>query len=609
MNWIEVAWTMIGSASLMLAVIHLFVWFKQRSKPAHLWFFGLAVGVSALGVLELMAMEASTPGDYAIAGRWVQVPLFGVVACLVAFVHAYFGTGRTWLAYTTVATRGLALVLNFTTAGVSVLHQDVTGLAHVALLGGAVISTPIAVLSPWAVVPQISNVLLVAFVADASLALWRRGDPLARRRAALVGGAFIVLIGAATVSSFLITAGWLRAPTLVTPLFFLVILSMGYELGWDVLHAAQLSQDLRESERRMELAGQAAELAFWSWNSLRDDMWISAKGHALFELDPSPGIRFDDLMLRVHPDDRQGLQESIKRALESSSTFEREVRLALPSGQPRWIAVRGQVERRGDTQVVVRGVALDITARSRLEREAAQQRGELAHLSRVATLGELSGSLAHEINQPLMGILSNAQAAQRFMAGDNVNLDEVREILADIVEDDKRAGEVIRRLRALLRKGEVQRGVLDVNNVVDDVLRLTRNDLMNRDVTLNTELSPQLPPILGDRIQLQQVLLNLVMNACDAMETSGTREVSIRTRCVDSQGIEVSVSDRGIGVLPADLERIFEPFVTTKEHGTGLGLSVCRTIVVAHGGRLWAENNTDRGATFRFTLPIVVGAK
>ena len=247
---------------------------------------------------------------------------------------------------------------------------------------------------------------------------------------------------------------------------------------------------------------------------------------------------------------------------------------------------------------------VDVTERRQSERTAARQRDEISHLSRVAMLGELSGSIAHEINQPLMGILSNAQAAQRFLARDDVNLDEVREILVDIVEDDKRAGEVIRRLRALLKKGEVQNRPLDINSVVDDVMRLARNDLMNRDVAVNTELTTDLPPVFGDQIQLQQVLLNLVINACEAMEAmSGTRQVLIRTRRADDGGVEMSVSDRGGGIPPGDLERIFEPFVTTKEHGIGLGLSICHTIIIAHGGRLWAEN-IGEGAMFRCTLPL-----
>jgi C4-dicarboxylate-specific signal transduction histidine kinase len=252
----------------------------------------------------------------------------------------------------------------------------------------------------------------------------------------------------------------------------------------------------------------------------------------------------------------------------------------------------------------MRGVSLDITARKQAELEVQQQRNELAHLSRVTMLGELSGSLAHELNQPLTAILSNAQAALRFLAHENADLNEVREILSDIVNEDKRAGEVIRRLRLLLKKGEVQHQPLDVNEVVMEVLKLVRSDLVNQGVTMHTNLAPDLPVLQGDRVQLQQVLLNLVMNACDAMATTARddRQIILRTDLSEASAVRISVADCGDGIAPDKLDQVFEPFVTSKSHGMGLGLAVCRTIITAHGGRLWASNNPQRGATFHFTL-------
>ena len=251
-------------------------------------------------------------------------------------------------------------------------------------------------------------------------------------------------------------------------------------------------------------------------------------------------------------------------------------------------------------------IARDITARKKAEAEALQQRAELAHLSRVTMLGELSGSLAHELNQPLTAILSNAQAAERFLAHDNVDLDEVRDILADIVDQDKRAGEVIHRLRLLLKKGEVEQRPLDGNNTVQEVLKLIRGDLLNHGVTTLTKLGPALPTVNGDRVQLQQVLLNLVMNACDAMNDNAPadRQIVVSTELCDGAGVLFSVSDRGPGLAAGDLEQVFQPFFTSKTHGLGLGLSVCRSIIMAHGGELWAANNPERGATFHFTLPV-----
>jgi two-component system sensor kinase FixL len=257
---------------------------------------------------------------------------------------------------------------------------------------------------------------------------------------------------------------------------------------------------------------------------------------------------------------------------------------------------------------------IDISERKQAELEAARQRNELAHLSRVTTLGELSGSLAHELNLPLSAILFNAQAAQRLLVHGDADLAEVQEILSEIVSEDKHAGEVIRRLRLWLKKGEVQQHSLRINKVVQDVLKLIRSDLVNQNVTADVELARNLPTVTGDPVQLQQVLVNLVVNACDAM-TNGTipeRRLLIRTGIENRNGssaVTVSVTDRGSSIPEEKMEQIFEPFFTTKAKGMGLGLSVCRTIIAAHRGKLWATNNADCGATFHFSLPIGVPDK
>ena len=251
---------------------------------------------------------------------------------------------------------------------------------------------------------------------------------------------------------------------------------------------------------------------------------------------------------------------------------------------------------------------VDITERKQAELEAARQRHDLAHLARVTTLGELSSSLAHELTHPLTAILSNAQAAQRFLDGDDVDLSEVREILNDIVTEDQRAAEVIHRLRRLLKKGEPQNYCddVDLNEVIGDVLKLMRNDLINQNVTVDTDLAQNLPAVAGDRVQLQQVLLNLVLNACEAMTGNGSskRQLLIASKLTKS-AVRVSVTDRGGGIPEQKMEQIFERFFTTKKKGMGLGLSICRTIIDAHRGKIWATNNADRGATFHFRLPIM----
>jgi C4-dicarboxylate-specific signal transduction histidine kinase len=240
------------------------------------------------------------------------------------------------------------------------------------------------------------------------------------------------------------------------------------------------------------------------------------------------------------------------------------------------------------------------------ELEIARQRTQLTHLSRVSMLGELSGSIAHELGQPLTASLSNAHAAQLLLNQAEPNLEEVREILRDIVADDQRAIEVIHRLRQLLQRGEVQLQPLSANEIIEEVLKLLRSELMERGVAVHTELASALPVLRGDRVELQQVLINLITNACDAMADmpSKARVLTIRTQLKGDDFVLISARDAGPGIADGKLEQVFEPFFSSKANGMGLGLSVCRTIINAHGGKLWAEHNADRGATFHVMLPV-----
>jgi two-component system sensor kinase FixL len=246
-------------------------------------------------------------------------------------------------------------------------------------------------------------------------------------------------------------------------------------------------------------------------------------------------------------------------------------------------------------------VVIDRTDRYELQRN----RQELAHLTRVCALGELTASLAHELNQPLTAILSNAQAAQRFMTREPIDLAEVREILSDLVEDNNRASGILRRIRALVKKGEVELAPLSLASVIGDVALLVRSDAIVKSIRVTLDIDAQLPPVRGDKVQLQQVVLNLLLNAFDAManRAAGEREVTVSAVHNDAGAVHVAVRDRGAGLSADDRERIFKPFYTSKRDGLGLGLSISRSIVEMHGGHIWAENNEARGATIHFTLP------
>lgn len=340
---------------------------------------------------------------------------------------------------------------------------------------------------------------------------------------------------------------------------------------------------LEVSERRMSLATRAGGLSLWTWDASRKD----------------PGGAFD----RVHPADRAELERAAREALAKDEDLNVEYRVLESDGGVRWIAAHGRAEK-GRTDRLL-GVARDFTERRDAELQAERDRTALRHLARVSMLGQLSASIAHQLNQPLAAILGNAEAARTMLAREPIDLVELREICDDIVTEDHRAAEVIRRLGALFKHGELRLSPLDMNELVSETLELARTDLLLRHVTPVVGLASSLPAINGDRVQLQQVLLNLIVNAADAM--SDTREaervLTIRTDVAGSN-VRVSVADCGPGVATEHLKTVFEPFWTTKSSGMGIGLAICRSIAAAHRGSLTAANRAEGGAEFCVTLPL-----
>jgi C4-dicarboxylate-specific signal transduction histidine kinase len=277
-------------------------------------------------------------------------------------------------------------------------------------------------------------------------------------------------------------------------------------------------------------------------------------------------------------------------------------------GEDRWFEMRVQhlVGPEGGAAIM----HFDISARKRAEAEARRHLDEIAHMDRVAALGELASSLAHELNQPLTAILTNAQAARRFLAATPPDLEELRECLEDIVKNDRRAGEVIRRMRPLLKKGgPAELLPLNLNDLVQNVLALISNDALLHRVSIEAVLAPALPVVYGDSVQIQQVILNLLVNAITAAATGppAGRKVTVWTAARDTHA-DLSVHDSGKGISEADLDRVFEPFFTTKQEGLGMGLAISRSIVQAHQGRIWGENDPAGGAVFRVRLPTERGA-
>jgi len=607
MSWVTAVWSTNAAACLTLAGFYFVVWCKQRQNPIYLLFSCSAMAAAAISAFELWMLNSKTVEQYELLVRWIHVPTFVLTLSFVAFVRLYLRAGRAWLAWSIYGLRTLVLILNFISA-VSINFTAITNIRQFSW-GGQLVSVPVGTPSPWGLLSSVSLLLLLIFSIDATVTVWRRGD---RRRALLIGGSMI--FGAMLAWHVpLVIWGILDVPFFLGFTYTAIVAVMGYELSNDVARAAGLARELEISEKRLNLAADSANLGMWEWDIAHDEIWITDKGRAMLGFDSSEKLDFDRFRSRLHPDDRESVLKAVDSSLGAGAEYQSEYRVVLPDGQVRWIAGRGHVEFDGDGKPVrMRGASVDITERKQAELEAARHRNEMAHLSRVTTAGELSGSLAHELNRPLGAILSNAQAAQRMLANGGVDVAEFREILNDIVSEDKRAAEVIRRLRLWLQKGEVQQHSLRINMVVRDVLKLIRTDLISQNVSVDTELERDLPTVTGDPVQLQQVLVNLVVNACDAMADCDTpeRRLRIRTGLENGGGpVIVSVTDRGGGIQVKEVEQMFEPFFTTKAKGMGLGLSVCRTIIAAHRGKLWATNNAERGATFHFTLPKDASAK
>jgi PAS domain S-box-containing protein len=373
----------------------------------------------------------------------------------------------------------------------------------------------------------------------------------------------------------------------------------------------QLEKLLFESEERMAFAAEAADLGLWRWEAAHDRFWSTAHCREMFGIPHSAEYTMTAMTDAIHSEDRTAVTLAMQNGIRSGLTYELQYRVRLGDGQLRWVRTRARSYKNQDGKVVrIAGTVTNISEHKKMQAEVERQQQSLAHLARVGVIGELSGALAHELNQPLTAILSNAQAIQRMIKQQPLNLAELEGAIADIIEDDSRAGDVIRHLRALLKKDETHHDLLNVNDLVTNALHLTRSDLISRRVATVTQLFPGRLPVKGDAVQIQQLLLNLILNASEAMsdrlDSGGV--LMIASDLVSGNHVHLSISDTGPGIDPDLMAKLFDAFFTTKAHGLGLGLSICRAIVLRHGGKIWAENNPGEGATFHIYLPLSEGA-
>jgi PAS domain S-box-containing protein len=617
-----------------LGLMHFAIW-ARRHDADHLRFLLVSIvafAVSTFGYVELRLMTAQSVSEAIPYLHLGHAVLFVVFIALAMFVHEHFGTGRLWLLWIVVAARVAVLVADFA-SDVNIHYLAVHSLRTATALGETITVVGEAVANPWSRLAPATALLFLAYVIDASVALWRKSGSVLRWRTLLVGGSIVLTVVAAAGVSVLKHEGILDWPYIVTPSFLLVAIAIGYELTKDVLRSDELAArllanraELSISEQRLQMSARAAGIGIWEWDMASDTVNVSELGLSILGLPPPETMTATSFFDRLLPEDQVAVRSAVAHAAANAGEFDIWVRIRGEVRRPRCIALRGAVQSAGPAQAgMVRGVLLDVTerhdadervrliaetspigvlmvdaagrimfanrhldeifgygrgelvgkpvdhlvpqtvqdrhrtmregftsgaramlqgrdvvglckdgstnivevwlatvriqdesvtiasvientGRRAMEFELGKRREEIAHMSRVAMLGELSGSLAHELNQPLTAILSNAQACQQLTTQERLAPATLNEILQDIVNDTRRAGEVIKRLRTLLRRGELVMERIELNTIVLEVLRLIGSELIDRRVSVTTELAQNLAPVLGDRVQLQQVV-------------------------------------------------------------------------------------------------------
>ncbi len=397
-----------------------------------------------------------------------------------------------------------------------------------------------------------------------------------------------------------------------------VVLGLALLTSWvDRRFAAQTlelqEEKLQRTEAYLAEAQRLTHTGSWAWRVAgRDALHLSEEWYRIYGFDPENGPpAFEERLQRTHPEDRAKWQGAIDRAVAEKSDYEVEFRILLPDGSVKHIHTVGHpvLNASGDLVQFV-GSSTDITERKHAEEALRQAQTDLAHASRVTTMGELTASLAHEVNQPIAAAVTDANTCLRWLTRDQPDLKEAREAASRMAKDATRAADIISRIRLLFKKVSPQRELVDVNEVIREMMVLLLSEVTRYSISVRPELAEDLPRIIGDRVQLQQVMMNLMINGIEAMkDVDGMRELAIKSQRAEHDEIVVSVTDSGVGLPSQQAEQIFNAFFTTKPHGTGMGLRISRSIIESHRGRLWAADNSPRGASFCFTLPTKAEAE
>ncbi len=475
MSPLVIAWSMCTSVCLMLGLMHVLFWVRDRRVSAYLLSATMGFSAAVSAMLELAMLTTQSLDTYSELLRWENLAIFMILVPMVWFIDRYFETGRRWLAVTITALWSIGILINFLSPG-NLTFYHITELRQLTAFWGEQFTIPVGEINPWKLLADIASMLILLYTVDATVRLWRLRHS---KRAWIVGGSIVIFILSAGIHTPLVDAGLVATPYMISFSFLAIVFALSYQVVTDAMKASHYEQELQ------------------------------------------------------------------------------------------------------------------------------QTRLNLDQLARANLLGEYTTLLAHELNQPLTAILSNAQAARRFLASSTPERGEIREILDDIVRDDKRAGEIIQRLRGMLKKEDAVRKRFDLNAAIREVVGLLKRDFKARNIQLSAQYASNLPAVYAGRIELQQVILNLLANAAKAMNAvpADRRRINIRTQVIDA-AVRVEVLDSGPGISSEVREHLFDRFVSDSADGLGMGLAICHRIIESHGGHIWAENRERGGAGFYFILPV-----
>ena len=601
MSPLTVAWSMCAAACVMLGLMHLLLFYHQRRMALYLLSSLMAFAAAAETMLELALMKTQSIETYGSLLIWQNGAVFALLISMVWFVYLYFDNAQLWLARLISALWCVALIINFLSP-YSLVFSGIDELRQIELIWGETFTHALGTTHPWKVIADGASVLIAWYFISSSIRTWRAGH---RRRAGLIGGAMTLFIVVAGVHAPLVDAGLVATPYMVSFAFLAIVFAMTYELVREAVTARRLALDFSSSEARWSSLVESIDLAI---------VGVDAQGKVNFAnrfFERLSGYRLSQL----HGEDVERLVP-----LAGVEALNRRLDEAAPEGpQPRARAtlVTAAGDRRqmdwtlmpllapDGSHAGFLSIGADVTESIRARMELQRAEREMERLARVGMLGELTSALAHELNQPLAAILSNAQAARRFIDAGNQEPGEIRDILEDIIRDDKRAGTVIHGLRAMLSKGEINWERLPVDAVAAEAIELVKGELEEQTIDVQLSATANLQPVNAGRVALQQVVVNLLLNAMHAMRNTppSNRSINVRVDVRDTD-VVVAVEDNGHGIAADQMAQIFEPFFTTASSGMGMGLAICRRMLQSHGGRIWAENNASGGATFSFSLPV-----